>query len=143
MSISPGTRKKRAALSSALAAAGVRERTGLDGVDLVPHLTDRDVKPVDRDLYWRFWNQSAIRSGDWKYIVTGSGRQLLFNLRRDKEEKHSLLAEHQERAVAMRAKLIRWTNQLRPIGLPVDEPNGQERRWYEHYFQATGQVPIK
>ena len=129
--------------ASALAAAGVRERTGLDGVDLVPHLTARDFKPVDRDLYWRFWNQSAIRSGDWKYIVTGSGRQLLFNLRRDKEEKHSLLAEQQERAVAMRAKLRRWTNQLRPPGLPSDQPNSQERRWYEYYFQTTGQVPIK
>ena len=129
--------------ATALAAAGVSERSGLDGVDLVPHLNARVIKPIKRDLYWRFWNQAAICGGDWKYIVTGSGRELLFNLRRDKEEKHSLLAEQQERAVAMRAKLSRWTSQLRPAGLPADQPNGQERRWYEHYFQATGQVPIK
>ncbi len=72
-----------------------------------------------------------------------SGRELLFNLRRDKEERHSLLAEQRERAVAMRARLSRWTKQLQPPGLPSDRPNGQETRWYEHYFQATGQVPIK
>ncbi|MFP6673301.1 MAG: iduronate-2-sulfatase, partial [Pirellulaceae bacterium] len=123
--------------------AGVSDRSGLDGVDLVPYLTARVAKPIERDLFWRFWNQAAIRGGDWKYIVTGSGRELLFNLRRDKEERHSLLAEQRERAVAMRARLSRWTNQLRPPGLPSDRPNGQETRWYEHYFQATGQVPIR
>jgi len=129
--------------ASALVAAGVSDRSGLDGVDLVPYLTASVVKPIERDLYWRFWNQAAIRGGDWKYIVTGSGREFLFNLRRDKEERHSLLAEQRELAVAMRSRLSRWTNQLRPPGLPSDQPNGQERRWYEHYFQATDQVPIK
>jgi len=129
--------------ASALAAAGVSDRSGLDGVDLVPYLTTRVVKPTDRGLYWRFWNQAAIRSGDWKYIVTGSGRELLFNLRRDKEERHSLLAEQRERAAAMRARLSHWADQLRPPGLPSDPPNGQETRWYEHYFQASDQVPFK
>jgi len=129
--------------ASALAAAGVSDRSGLDGVDLVPYLTARVVKPTERDLYWRFWNQAAIRSGDWKYIVTGSGRELLFNLRRGKEERHSLLAEQPERAAAMRARLSHWADQLRPPGLPSDPPNGQETRWYEHYFQASIQVPFK
>jgi arylsulfatase A-like enzyme len=129
--------------ASALAAAGVSDRSGLDGVDLVPYLTDRVTKPAKRDLYWRFWNQAAIRSGDWKYIVTGSGRELLFNLRRDKEERQSVLAEQRERAAAMRAKLSRWADQLRPPGLPSDPPNGQETRWYEHYFQASDQIPFK
>ena len=129
--------------ASALAAAGVSDRSGLDGVDLVPYLTTRVVKPTDRGLYWRFWDQAAIRSGDWKYIVTGSGRELLFNLRRDKEERHSLLAEQRERAAAMRARLSQWADQLRPPGLPSDPPNGQETRRYEHYFEASVQVPFK
>ena len=129
--------------ASALAAAGVSDRSGLDGVDLVPYLTTRVVKTTNRSLYWRFWNQAAIRSGDWKYIVTGSGRELLFNLRRDKEERHSLLAEQRERAAAMRARLSQWADQLRPPGLPSDPPNGQETRRYEHYFEASVQVPFK
>ncbi len=123
--------------ASALAAAGVDDRSELDGVDLVPYLHVRDAKPPERDLFWRFWNQSAIRSGDWKYIVTGSGHELLFNLRRDKEEQHSVLAEQRERAAALRAKLSHWSEQLRPAGLPSDPPNGQETRWYQHYFPAS------
>ena len=75
--------------------------------------------------------------------MTGSGRELLFNLRRDKEERHSVLAEQREHTAAMRAKLIQWADQLRPTGLPSDPPNGQERRWYEHYFQTSDQVPFK
>ena len=129
--------------ASALAAAGVRDRSGLDGVDLVPYLTAGVVKPPERDLYWRFWNQAAIRSGDWKYIVTGSGRELLFNLRRDKEERHSVLAGQRERAAALRAKLSHWAGQLQPPGLPSEPPNLQETRWYEHYFQASDQLPLK
>jgi arylsulfatase A-like enzyme len=123
--------------ASALAAAGVSDRSALDGVDLVPILSGRQVKPPERNLYWRFWNQAAIRSGDWKYIVTGSGRELLFNLRDDKEEQHDLLTQQRERAVAMRAQLSQWTDQLRPPGLPSAPPNGQETRWYAHYFEAS------
>ena len=92
---------------------------------------------AERDLYWRFWNQAAIRSGDWKYIVTGGGRELLFNLRPDKEERQNLIAGQRERAAAMRTKLSHWAGQLRPRGLPSDPPNGQETRWYEHYFKAA------
>ncbi len=121
--------------ASALAAAGIDDRSGLDGLDLVPYLSGNVTEPARRDLYWRFWNQAAIRSGDWKYIVTGSGRELLYTLRRDKEERHDLLPENREQATAMRAKLKRWADQLHPPELPSAPPNGQETRWYEHYFQ--------
>ena len=129
--------------ASALAAAGVSDRSGLDGVDLIPCLTGEVETPAERDLYWRFWSQAAIRSGDWKYIVTGSGRELLFNLRRDKEERHSVLAEQREHGAAMREKLSHWADQLRPPGLPSTPLNRQEMRWYGHYFQTPDQVPFK
>ena len=127
--------------ASALAAAGVRDPSGIDGIDQVPYLTGKIAPPTDRDLYWRFWNQAAIRSGNWKYIVTGGGRELLFNLHHDKQERHNLLAEQRDRAAAMRTRLSQWADQLHPPGLPSDPPNGQETRWYKHYFQASDQVP--
>ncbi len=74
--------------------------------------------------------------------MTGSGRELLFNLRRDKEERYNVLTEQRKKSVAMRSKLIRWSNQLSPSGLPSDPPNGQETRWYGHYFQPSDQVPF-
>ncbi len=129
--------------ASALAAAGVSDQSGLDGVDLVPHLTGRGAKLTGRDLYWRFWNQAAIRSGDWKYILTGSGRELLFNLREDIKEEHNLLTEQRKHAAAMRAKLSHWAEQLRPPGLPSDPSNGQETRWYQHYFPASVKSAVK
>ena len=121
--------------ASALAAAGASDRSGLDGVDLLPALTGKLEKSDERDLYWRFWNQAAIRSGDWKYIVTGGGRELLFNLRDDKEEQDNLLADQRKRATQLRKKLSQWTHQLDPPGLPSNPPNGQEIGWYEHYFR--------
>ena len=126
--------------ASALAVAGIGDRSGLDGVDLIPWLAGKVDKVPQRDLYWRFWNQAAIRSGNWKYIVTGTGRELLFNLNDDKEERRSVLADQRERATAMQQKLSHWADQLQPPGLPSDPPNGQEVRWYEHYFRAPDQL---
>jgi len=129
--------------ASALAAAGVKDRSALDGVDLVPFLTGKIEKLDERNLYWRFWNQAAIRSGEWKYLVTGSGRELLFNLDRDIDERHDVLALQRERADAMRAKLSDWADQLRPQGLPSNPPKAQETRWYDHYFRPSAQSPVK
>lgn len=123
--------------ASALAAAGVCDRAGLDGVDLIPHLTGKVASAPDRDLYWRFWNQAAIRSGDWKYIVTGTGQELLFDVRNDKEERRNVFVRERRRAASMRAKLRQWSEQLQPPGLPSKPPNGQEMRWYEHYFPSS------
>lgn len=124
-------------VASALAAAGVDDMTDLDGVDLVPLLTASPSKAIERDLYWRFWNQAAIRRGDWKYIVTGDGREMLFDVRRDREERHNQLTEKRDLAATMRARLKRWTGNLQPQGLPSARPNVQERRWYDYYFSTS------
>lgn len=125
--------------ATSLAAAGTRDLALLDGIDLLPYLTGKAEKLPERSLYWRFWNQAAIRSGNWKYLLTGSGQELLFNLQTDKEEQNNLLNQQQDLAAKMRSDLRQWTNQLRPRGLPSDNPNGQEQRWYQHYFQNADQ----
>ncbi len=128
--------------ASALAVAHIAKETvsRLDGANLIPWLTETTPQIPDRDLYWRFWNQGAIRNDDWKYIVTGDGREFLFDIRNDKEERHNLLASRPEQASVLREKLDAWTQQLQPPGLPTRPLNHQEIGWYEHYFPET--VPV-
>lgn len=120
--------------ATALAAANA-PNAQLDGQDLLPWLTGEESSPA-RSLYWRFWNQAAIRNGDWKLLKTGDGREFLFQIRKDKEEERNLLAKHPERASQLRSELASWCAELDPPGLPTQPLNIQEKGWYEHYFGA-------
>jgi len=59
---------------TALAAAGVKApgEAKFDGVNLLPYPTGKKSGPPHDALYWRFGQQIAIRSGDWK-LVKGAG----------------------------------------------------------------------
>ncbi|HCN27327.1 MAG TPA: sulfatase, partial [Verrucomicrobiales bacterium] len=120
--------------ATVLASAGLQEREGLDGVNLLPHLQGEVAAPPHEALYWRFWKQTAVRAGDWKLIHLGDGTDFLFDLSQTDPETNNLASDHPEKATELRAKLEAWTQQLRPPGLPK---NGiqRERHWYEHYFQ--------
>lgn len=120
--------------ATVLAAAGSPADPSLDGINLLPRVTGTQDGPAQRDLFWRFWNQAAIRSGDWKLIRLGNGRELLFDLHTDREETKDLIAQHPGVASALKTKLDAWTNQLQPTGLPTNPLNGQEVQWYRHYF---------
>ena len=122
--------------ASALASAGVPLAEELDGEDLLPWLTGEASAP-ERALYWRFWNQAAIRDGDWKFLLTGDGREFLFQIQQDKEERRNLLSEHPDRAAEMRSDLASWCDELDPPGLPKRPLNIQEKGWYEHFFGAS------
>ena len=43
----------------------------LDGIDLIPYLTGEKGGLPKRELYWRFWDQSAVRDGKWKLLKAG------------------------------------------------------------------------
>lgn len=125
--------------ASALAAAGISERSlsNLDGVDLIPWLAGDVGKAPKRDLFWRFWQQGAIRSGDWKYVLTGDQREMLFNIRDDKEEQQNQITTQPKLASQLKAKLKKWTSELKPAGLPSKPLNAEEFGWYEHYFKDS------
>lgn len=122
--------------ASALAAAGMTDESmsRLDGIDLIPWLSGEQAEPPQRNLYWRFWNQAAVRSGDWKFLLTGDGRRMLFNLRKDKEERTDLISTESRIAKKLESELQEWTSELKPVGLPANPLNDQELSWYNHYF---------
>ncbi len=116
-----------------LAAAGQPVPAEFDGVDIVPFLAGKKMEP--RTLYWRFWNQAAIRQGDMKYFILSDGREYLVNLKDDLKEKHNLIASCPETAERMKQDLSIWCDELQPKGLPSAAPNGQELGWFEYYLK--------
>lgn len=115
-----------------LAAAGLPPDPALDGVNLLPSLAGGQTMP-DRDLYWRFWNQTAVRSGDWKLILAGDYK-LLFNVRDDREENRNAIGEHADLAAKLESKLAAWNDEMKPPGIPRKPLNFQEEKFYPYHF---------
>lgn len=59
-----------------------------------------------RTLYWRDKRGTAIRSGDWKLIVSNDGRRTeLFDLAADPYEKEDLSGKHPDIIAGLRAEI--------------------------------------
>jgi arylsulfatase A-like enzyme len=116
-----------------LAGGNLQELSGqFDGIDLIPAMNDIQ-NPSTRTLYFRFWDQAAIRRGKWKYIFVGDGRQYLFDLESDQQERKNLYHEHVELARKLHEDLKAWCTELKPAGLPASGKM-RERNWYNFYF---------
>jgi arylsulfatase A-like enzyme len=105
----------------------------LDGIDLIPRLNDIQ-NPSTRTLYFRFWDQAAIRRGKWKYIFVGDGRRFLFDLESDQHENRNLAEDYPELADKLHANLAAWTSELTPKGMPQGKKM-REQAWYDFYFE--------
>ena len=104
----------------------------LDGIDMISAMNDIQ-NPSTRTLYFRFWDQAAIRRGKWKYIFVGDGRQYLFDLESDRHEHIDLSNEHKELVDKLHIDLSQWCQHLQPVGLPTGGKM-RERNWYNFYF---------
>lgn len=120
--------------STVIAAANLPPDPNLDGVNLLPYLAKTGAAMPGRDLFWRFWNQTAVRSGDWKMIVAAD-YNLLFNLKDDPGETKNVIAAHADLAKALEQKLAAWNAEMKPPGIPRKPLNPQEDKWYPYYFK--------
>ncbi|TSA33697.1 MAG: iduronate sulfatase [Verrucomicrobiaceae bacterium] len=120
--------------ATAVAVAGLPPDPKLDGVNLVPYLDGKFSGPPHDALFWRFWNQAAVRAGNWKYITVGQEGEFLFDLSSDSGETKNLIGQHPEIAEKLKSRLADWTSQLTPPGIPTGHADYQERPWYEHYL---------
>lgn len=95
---------------TALAAAGVQTDAKLDGVNLLPHLMGEETAAPHDALYWRFGEQTAIRSGQHKLVKArgGSGDWELYDLAADIGETKNLASEKPEVAKELQAKWDSW-----------------------------------
>lgn len=115
-----------------LAAAMLDEANRFDGVDQITLMNDIQ-NPSTRTLFFRFWDQAAIRKGKWKHIFVGDGRRYLFDLEGDQHEHQNLASEHPELTNKMHDSLKSWCAELKPAGLPTGNKM-RERKWYDFYF---------
>ncbi len=107
----------------------------LDGINMLPYLSGLQPAPPQCSLYWRFWDQAAIRRGNWKLICVGDGRTFLFDLSSDQHEHNNLIGQHPDIARSLRKELADWADQLHPPGIPQGRKNIREKGWYDFYFQ--------
>jgi arylsulfatase A-like enzyme len=119
--------------ATSIAIAGLESTKELDGVNLIPFLNGAKRGEPHKALYWRFWNQSAIRVGNWKFLKAGK-REFLFNVSTDDHETNNLIRQNSRKAKAMKKKLEKWSQELLPPGLPEKE-TGREDGWYNYYFK--------
>lgn len=118
-----------------LAGGDVSEiQDSFDGINVLP-LFNSIQTPSTRSLYFRFWDQAAIRRGKWKYIYVGAGQKYLFDLESDEHENRNLIVEHPELTLSLHAELLEWTSSLIPAGLPTRKKK-REQGWYEFYFDS-------
>jgi arylsulfatase A-like enzyme len=109
--------------ATALAAAGIAPKPEwkLDGVNLLPFLAGEKTGAPHDALYWRFGEQMAIRSGDFKLVrydlnadtQTGARRQgvsaaKLYNLRADIGETKDLAAAMPEKVQELQSQWNAW-----------------------------------
>ncbi len=119
--------------ATAVALAGLPKVPGLDGVNIIPHLTGADPSPPHEKLFWRFWNQSAVRKGRWKYLQAGP-RQYLFDLESPEHEKLNRIQQHPEIAAALKADLAAWAKEQKNSGVESNNLNNQEQNFFNHHL---------
>ena len=127
------------ATATALELAGV-EAKGLDGINIVPHLK-ADSAP-DRDLYWRWIAQAAIREDNWKLLLGGQ-RQYLFDLDADPGELNNLAAQHPERVAQLKKKLTTWSKDLQPAGLTTEGMSEVWEQYFDFYLDGKPAPPLR
>jgi arylsulfatase A-like enzyme len=100
-------------LPTIAAAAGVPVKTPqpLDGVNLWPGLSTGKVEPRD-ELFFAVQGdagpkQHALRLGDFK-LVSIDGREQLFNIADDSEEKNDLAAQNPKQTRDLRTRMEKW-----------------------------------
>ena len=118
-------------LPTALVAAGAAVPPGLDGVDLLPHLSGANPAPPHAALYWRFGPQKAVRKGDWKLVdwrdfeaKTQSGWRL-YDLARDVGEATDLSAANPQVVAELSRAWEAWDAGNVPPrwhGSPTEDP---------------------
>jgi arylsulfatase A-like enzyme len=112
--IRPGTETDETVLTmdmyptfAALAGAEIPASKHLDGVNILPVLTDQE-KLQSRYLFWKMRKEKAVRKGPWKLIIIGEESPELYNLDNDIGEKNNISDNHPELVSGMLKAYDEW-----------------------------------
>lgn len=137
--IKPGSRSDQVMISmdflpTLVAAAGGAPDPAFpsDGENLLPVLLGQ-AAPHARKLYWRFKanEQSALRDGDWKYLLIG-GHEYLFNLAQDVRERANLKDKQPGLFAQLKADYAAWDKTMLPY--PANSYSEDVKKFYSDRY---------
>jgi|GEM_PF-53611 len=115
---------------------GADKPADLDGVSLLPLLKRPASRAGRGDLFWETGRESAVRSGNWKLLITRQSPNpqlqiektpkgtFLYDLANDPGEKRNLADRHPQHVAALQAALQDWkqtlTNEPASDSTPID-----------------------
>lgn len=104
-----------------IAGAETPDGKGLDGIDILKHVTD-GAPDQPRTHYWRYRREAttwwAIREGDWKLVRKADGDRVeewLFDLAGDPGESTNLTGERPEEYGRLQRALMKWEREMVPM----------------------------
>ncbi len=123
-----------------LAGGSLPENQTIDGVSLLPLLSNPDAKLKRSALFWHYPNYhhdrpaSSIRERDWKLIeyLDGTGDVELYQISNDIGESKNLASEKKGRVADLKQKLKAWrqdVNARMPIPNPGYDPDRAAQWW--------------
>ena len=101
--------------ATALGVGGAETPKNLDGVDLLPYLSNKTSGRPHEELFWRQGPRMAVRVGDWKLLRNDRkdpDAWELYNLATDKSETKNLIKEQGDRAGALKQVVERFDGQM-------------------------------
>ena len=110
----------------------------LDGIDLMPLLSNPDAVPPSRSFFWRNFDKKtlAVRSADFKLVKEGTHADFLFRITADSGETQNLLPEDSTVAGELQRQWERWAAELMDpvfLGLLQDKEYSKLRKdRFEH-----------
>jgi len=96
----------------------------IDGVSLVPLLTDANAKGTHEQFHWQLGEQWAVRDGNWKLVINardtkideklqGADQTFLSDMSKDVTETHNLAAQHADVVQRLTALHEAWVKEVR------------------------------
>ena len=109
-----------------------KSQNELDGVSLLPYLKGKKKGTPHEDLYWRKMDTRAVRSGDYKLIITHGVDSVLYDIKNDPEEMNNILADNPKIYKKLAKKLQKWEREdcVTPLWIEegwADITNGYHR----------------
>ncbi len=98
------------ATMTSIAGAKLPAGLKLDGVDLLPMLTE-GAKLPERTLFWRYRKEKALRKGHWKLLIQNN-QSKLYNLDDDLSEKNNLAKTRPDMVKKLEDELAVWGQEV-------------------------------
>ena len=117
--------------ATTISAAGLKIPKILDGVDLIPFLTEKNKGIPHEYLYWRFWDQAAILNGKFKFLKAGE-REFLFDISSPLPERKNLITQKPKYAKKLSKELVKWSEGNAKPG--ISKKLDRESDWFDFYF---------